>query len=61
MVTLKSSSKNLSDKCSQGWWWAFSVSLATDNLFTESPPGCEAVVSAGGNGPIPQAKCYSRR
>lgn len=61
MLTLKSSSKNLPDKCNQGWWWAFSDPLATDNLFTEYPPGCEAVVSAGANGPIPQAKCYSRR
>lgn len=61
MPTLKSSSKNLPDKCNQGWWWVFAVSLATDNLFTECPSGCEAVVSAGASSPIPQAKCYSRR
>ena len=59
---LWSSSKKLPDNCNHGWWWGFSVSLATDILFTKCPPGSEAAgLSAGANGPIPQAKCYSRR
>ena len=59
---LWSSSKKLPDNCNHGWWCGFSVSLATDILFTKCPPGSEAAgLSAGANGPIPQAKCYSRR
>lgn len=62
MLTLKRSSKKLPDNCNHGWWCGFSVSLTTDILFTKCPSGSEAAgLSAGANGPIPQAKCYSRR
>lgn len=61
-LILKDSSKKLPDNCNHSWRCGFSVSLATDILFTKCPPGSEAAgLSAGANGPIPQAKCYSRR
>lgn len=62
MLTLKSSSKNLPDNCNEGWWWAFFCFSGHWHLIYWMPSrlwGCG--VSAGANGPIPQAKCYSRR